>query len=251
MYHFHFTPQKSLIRSILGLFKKQDSEFIALNKINLDIKKGEIIGIIGTNGCGKSTLLRIISGIYFPDLGHCKVKGNISLLAGLGNWVFRSSDRSGKCHPVWKYSGLLRGKKINKLPEIISFSELGEFIDQPIRTYSAGMKARLGLAVASAIQPEILLIDEVLGVGDPTFKEKSTNRIMEMVQDAGTVVIVSHSFGMLSKICDRIVLMEKGEIIDEGEPRKVIQTYYNRARRRKSNEGSTIFDFKVVKSLLP
>ena len=93
------------------------------------------------------------------------------------------------------------------------------------------MKARLGLAVASAIEPEILLIDEVLGVGDPTFKEKSTNRIMEMVQDAGTVVIVSHSFGMLSKICDRIVLMEKGEIIDEGEPRKVIQTYYNRAKK--------------------
>ena len=93
------------------------------------------------------------------------------------------------------------------------------------------MKARLGLAVASAIQPEILLIDEVLGVGDPMFKEKSTNRIMEMVQDAGTVVIVSHSFGMLSKICDRIVLMEKGKILLEGDPAKVIQTYYNRAKK--------------------
>ena len=122
-------------------------------------------------------------------------------------------------------------KIVTKLPEIISFSELEEFIDEPIRTYSAGMKARLGLAVASAIQPEILLIDEVLGVGDPTFKEKSTNRIMEMVQEAGTVVIVSHSFGMLSKICDRIVLMEKGKIIQEGDPSKVIQTYYNRAKK--------------------
>jgi len=226
-----FPRHKSLTKSILGLFKKQDSEFIALNKINLDIKKGEIIGIIGTNGCGKSTLLRIISGIYFPDLGHCKVKGNISLLAGLGTGF--SGHQTGRENAILYGSilGYSEEKIINKLPEIISFSELGEFIDQPIRTYSAGMKARLGLAVASAIQPEILLIDEVLGVGDPTFKEKSTNRIMEMVQDAGTVVIVSHSFGMLSKICDRIVLMEKGEIIDEGEPRKVIQTYYNRAKK--------------------
>jgi ABC-type polysaccharide/polyol phosphate transport system ATPase subunit len=127
--------------------------------------------------------------------------------------------------------GYSEEKIVTKLPEIISFSELEEFIDEPIRTYSAGMKARLGLAVASAIQPEILLIDEVLGVGDPTFKEKSTNRIMEMVQEAGTVVIVSHSFGMLSKICDRIVLMEKGKIIQEGDPSKVIQTYYNRAKK--------------------
>ena len=127
-----------------------------------------------------------------------------------------------------------REKKIvGKLPEIVDFSELGEFIDEPIRTYSAGMKARLGLAVASAIQPDILLIDEVLGVGDPTFKKKSTDRIMEMVEEAGTVVIVSHSFGMLSKLCDRIVLIDKGEIVDVGPPSSVIDTYHERASNRK------------------
>jgi ABC-type polysaccharide/polyol phosphate transport system ATPase subunit len=226
-----FPRRKSLVKLVLGFFKKQESEFTALDKINLVIKQGEIIGVIGTNGCGKSTLLRIISGIYPPNQGQCKVKGNISLLAGLGTGF--SGHQTGRENAILYGSilGYTEEKIIEKLPEIISFSELGEFIDEPIRTYSAGMKARLGLAVASAIQPEILLIDEVLGVGDPTFKEKSTNRIMEMVQEAGTVVIVSHSFGMLSKICDRIVLMEKGKIIQEGDPSKVIQTYYNRAKK--------------------
>jgi ABC-type polysaccharide/polyol phosphate transport system ATPase subunit len=226
-----FPRRKSLVKLVLGFFKKQESEFTALDKINLVIKQGEIIGVIGTNGCGKSTLLRIISGIYPPNQGQCKVKGNISLLAGLGTGF--SGHQTGRENAILYGSilGYSEEKIVTKLPEIISFSELEEFIDEPIRTYSAGMKARLGLAVASAIQPEILLIDEVLGVGDPTFKEKSTNRIMEMVQEAGTVVIVSHSFGMLSKICDRIVLMEKGKIIQEGDPSKVIQTYYNRAKK--------------------
>ena len=226
-----FPRRKSLVQFILGFFKKQANEFTALNRINLAIKQGEIIGVIGTNGCGKSTLLRVISGIYPPDQGHCKVKGKISLLAGLGTGF--SGHQTGRENAILYGSilGYSEEKIINKLPEIISFSELGEFIDEPIRTYSAGMKARLGLAVASAIQPEILLIDEVLGVGDPTFKEKSTNRIMEMVEEAGTVVIVSHSFGMLSKICDRIVLMEKGEIILLGNPDEAIRTYYERAKK--------------------
>jgi ABC-type polysaccharide/polyol phosphate transport system ATPase subunit len=225
-----FPRRRSLKSYVLNLFQRQDNQFTALKGINLEIEKGEIIGVIGTNGCGKSTLLRVITGIYPPNEGVCRVNGNISLLAGLGTGF--SGHQTGRENAILYGSilGYTEEKIIEKLPEIISFSELGEFIDEPIRTYSAGMKARLGLAVASAIQPEILLIDEVLGVGDPTFKEKSTNRIMEMVQEAGTVVIVSHSFGMLSKICDRIVLMEKGKIIQQGDPNEVIQTYYNRAK---------------------
>jgi len=225
-----FPRRRSLKSHVLNLFQRQDNQFTALKGINLEIEKGEIIGVIGTNGCGKSTLLRVITGIYPPNEGVCRVNGNISLLAGLGTGF--SGHQTGRENAILYGSilGYTEEKIIEKLPEIISFSELGEFIDEPIRTYSAGMKARLGLAVASAIQPDILLIDEVLGVGDPTFKEKSTNRIMEMVQEAGTVVIVSHSFGMLSKICDRIVLMEKGKIIQQGDPNEVIQTYYDRAK---------------------
>ena len=231
-----FPRRRNLISLIIGLFKKTKRHFTALDGINLQIDQGEIIGVIGTNGCGKSTLLRIISGIYPPDEGLCRVKGNISLLAGLGTGF--SPHQTGRENAILYGSilGYSENKVIEKLPAIISFSELGAFIDEPIRTYSAGMKARLGLAVASAIQPDILLIDEVLGVGDPTFKKKSTDRIMEMVEEAGTVVIVSHSFGMLAKLCDRIVLMEKGRIIIQGDPQEVIQTYHSRAIKNKEGE---------------
>lgn len=229
----NFPRRRGLISILKGLFKDTKRSYTALNGISLEIVKGEIIGIIGTNGCGKSTLLRVISGIYPPDKGDCKVKGKISLLAGLGTGF--SAHQTGRENAILYGSilGYSEEKIAGKLPEIVDFSELGEFIDEPIRTYSAGMKARLGLAVASAIQPEILLIDEVLGVGDPTFKKKSTDRIMEMVEEAGTVVIVSHSFGMLSKLCDRIVLIDKGEIVDIGPPTSVINTYHERAKIKK------------------
>ena len=116
---------------------------------------------------------------------------------------------------------------LSKLDEIIEFSELGSFIDEPLRTYSAGMKARLGLAVASAIKPNILLIDEVLGVGDPNFREKSKNKILAMVKGASTVVIVSHSFGLMTDVCDRVVLLDRGKIIAEGDPQTSIKAYYD------------------------
>ena len=114
----------------------------------------------------------------------------------------------------------------SKLPEIIEFSELGAFINEPVRTYSSGMKARLGLAVASAIHPDILLIDEVLGVGDPQFKEKSKKRILDLVKSTGTVVLVSHSFGLMKDICDRLVFIHKGKIVGVGEPDEIIKLYY-------------------------
>ena len=113
------------------------------------------------------------------------------------------------------------------MEEIIEFSELGEFIEQPLRTYSSGMKARLGIAVASAVEPEILLIDEVLGVGDQEFREKSKKRILDLVENSGTVVIVSHNFGLMKSICDRVVLVHKGRIEQIGEPEEMIQAYKN------------------------
>lgn len=229
----NFPKRRGLKDLVLGIFKNNKVQHQALKGITLSISKGEIVGIIGTNGCGKSTLLRVISGIYPPDSGICKVRGNISLLAGLGTGF--SAHQTGRENAILYGSilGYSEQKIIDKLPEIIDFSELGRFIDEPIRTYSAGMKARLGLAVASAIQPDLLLIDEVLGVGDPAFRKKSTDRIMEMVRQAGTVVIVSHSFGMLSEVCDRLVLIEKGEVVAEGDPQEVINAYHQNVKSKK------------------
>ena len=226
-----FPKRRGLLSLLIGFFKYNKKHHEALRGINLDIHKGEIIGIIGTNGCGKSTLLRVISGIYPPDEGTCKVRGKISLLAGLGTGF--SAHQTGRENAILYGSilGYSEDKIRDKLPEIIDFSELGDFIDEPIRTYSAGMKARLGLAVASAIQPDLLLIDEVLGVGDPAFRKKSTDRIMQMVKTAGTVVIVSHSFGMLSEVCNRLILIEKGKILAEGDPAKVIEKYHSQKKQ--------------------
>lgn len=223
----YFPKQRNLLQILFGLFKKNKSQFRALSGINFEIKQGEVIGIIGRNGSGKSTLLRVIAGIYPPDHGEVYAAGDISLLAGLGTGF--SQHQTGRENALLYGSILGHGESEmrEKLDQIIDFSELGSFIDEPLRTYSAGMKARLGLAVASAIEPNILLIDEVLGVGDPNFREKSKKKILDMVKGASTVVVVSHSFGLMTDICDRVVLIDNGEIVFVGEPQKAIKHYYD------------------------
>ena len=227
----HFPKQRNALRMLINLFRRKKVRFTALRNVSLEVKKGEVIGIIGKNGSGKSTLLRIISGIYPADEGSCKAAGSISLLAGLGTGF--SGHQTGRENAILNGSILGHDEQTmtDKLPEIIEFSELSSFMDEPVRTYSSGMKARLGLAVASAIHPDILLIDEVLGVGDPQFKEKSKKRILDLVKSTGTVVLVSHSFGLMKEICDRLVFIHKGQIVDVGEPDAIIKLYYETTGR--------------------
>lgn len=222
----HFPKQRNPLAIVLDFIKKNDRKFTALKDVNIEINQGEVVGIIGRNGSGKSTLLRVISGIYPPDTGEVYAAGDISLLAGLGTGF--SGHQTGRENALL-YGSILghnEDEMREKLDEIIEFSELGGFIDEPLRTYSAGMKARLGLAVASAIHPHILLIDEVLGVGDPNFKEKSKEKILSMVKGASTVVIVSHSFGLMTDICDRVILLHHGEVMHDGPPQESIKKYY-------------------------
>ena len=222
----HFPKQRNALKLLIDMFKRRKNRFTALQNVSLNIEKGEVLGIIGKNGSGKSTLLRVISGIYPPDEGNCRAAGNVSLLAGLGTGF--SGHQTGRENAIL-YGSILGYEEelmVSKLPEIIEFSELGYFIDEPVRTYSSGMKARLGLAVASAIHPDILLIDEVLGVGDPQFKQKSKKRILDLVKSTGTVILVSHSFGLMTDICDRLVFIDKGKIVDVGAPEDIIKLYY-------------------------
>lgn len=224
--NLHFPKQRNPLAIVLDFIKKNDRKFTALKNVNIKINQGEVVGIIGRNGSGKSTLLRVISGIYPPDTGEVHAAGDISLLAGLGTGF--SGHQTGRENALL-YGSILghnEDEMREKLDEIIEFSELGDFIDEPLRTYSAGMKARLGLAVASAIHPHILLIDEVLGVGDPNFKEKSKEKILSMVKGASTVVIVSHSFGLMTDICDRVILLHHGEVVHDGPPQESIKKYY-------------------------
>jgi ABC-type polysaccharide/polyol phosphate transport system ATPase subunit len=221
------TVESSLMRLIK--FKSATKDFfVALDNINLEVNEGEILGIIGPNGSGKSTLLRTISGIYRPDEGTVISCGQITLMAGLG--IGFNVNLSGR-ENVYLYGSILGNSNevMNGLMEsIIDFSGLNEFIDQPLRTYSAGMRARLGFSIASAVNPEILLIDEVLSVGDQEFRERSMNKILEMVEGSRTVVIVSHNFSIMKKICTRLVMIDKGKVTAIGEPEEVIEAYTNR-----------------------
>lgn len=199
--------------------------FEALKKVNLSISKGEVVGIIGRNGSGKSTLLRVMSGIYQPDRGLAMSSATVNLLSNVK--IGFNGNLSGRenVHLYGSILGHSREKMTAMMDSIVSWAELEDFIDQPLKTYSSGMQARLGLSVASAVKPEILLIDEVLAVGDASFKERSRHRIKEMVEDASTVVIVSHNLNYLKKVCHRLVLMEYGKIIQSGEPEETIKMY--------------------------
>lgn len=227
----HFPRSSGIIRGVLNLIKGSDKagkgKFTALKDVNLSVHQGEILGVIGRNGSGKSTLLRVIAGIYRPDQGVVRARRRISLLAGVSVGLNANLTGRENVHLYGSILGNSEDEMDSKMEEIVEFSELGDFIEQPLRTYSSGMRARLGIAIASAIEPEILLIDEVLGVGDPQFREKSKIRILDLVKNSGTVVLVSHSFGLMKEICDRLVLVDRGMIKMVGEPGDVIEAYYN------------------------
>ena len=196
-----------------------------LKEFSLNINPGEVHAIMGPNGSGKSTLLRVIAGIYAPDEGSVEVEGRITLLAGIGTGF--NQDLTGRENI--KLTGSIYGfdsQSISKMEEgIIEFSGIREFIDDPIRTYSAGMRARLGFAIISNLEPNILLLDEVMSVGDYEFRKKSRARIDELVQRDATVVIVSHSKSIMKSMCDKVYGLQDGQIVTNGDLEAAFEFY--------------------------
>ena len=186
------------------------------------------MGLIGNNGSGKSTLLQCMAGIYQPSSGVVRSDTKPYLLAGVGTGY--SSGLTGRENIILLGTiiGMSKEEVEAKIPELVEFAELEDWIDEPLKTYSSGMNARLGMAGIAYFRPSVLLIDEVLGVGDPSFKEKSKAKIMEMVGEASTVMLASHSHNLLIDICDRVIFLEKGKIKAIGDPRDVIDVYYGR-----------------------
>lgn len=232
---------KQIFRTFLGPIGKKifgkGRSFTALRNIDFELRKGEVLGLIGNNGSGKTTLLQCMAGIYRPNKGAVYSSEKPFLLSGVG--MGYSSRLTGRENIVLLGSILGIDKKeiMEKIPELVEFAELEDWIDEPLRTYSSGMNARLGMAGIAYFRPDVLLIDEVLGVGDPTFKEKSKEKIMEMVDEASTVVMASHSFNLLIDICDRIIFLDRGEIRAIGDPKDVVDVYYG---RKKPNEVASI-----------
>jgi|TARA_B100001741_G_C16548927_1_gene598299 lipopolysaccharide transport system ATP-binding protein len=208
-------------------YRKENIQPSGVRNISLKIKQGEVLGIIGRNGSGKSTLLKMMAGVFPPDAGTIATRGSVSLLAGVG--VGFHKELTGR-ENAYLYGALMgrTTEQIDRLiEEIQSFAELDHHFDRPIRTYSSGMKSRLGISVATAFKPDLLLIDEVLGVGDASFRKKSEKRVKDMISESGTVVIVSHSLGMLKTICDRIIVLDSGSVLHEGDVEMGLDLYVN------------------------
>ena len=196
-----------------------------LNGISFDIKKGEAIGLIGKNGCGKSTTLKLLNRIIYPNGGTVKLNGKVSSLIELGAGFHEDMTGRENIYINASIFGLTKKEIDERLDDIIRFSELEEFIDNPVRTYSSGMYMRLAFSVAINVDADILLIDEILAVGDVSFQEKCFQKLRDVKRNGTTIVIVSHSLGQIEKICDRAIWIEKGLIREEGAPREICKKY--------------------------
>ena len=204
---------------------RNDRWLRALNGIDLSINTGEVVGLIGPNGSGKSTLLRVIAGIYAPDEGKIRTKGRPTLLAGVGTGFQQDLTGRENIKLTASIYGLSKKETAAIEEPVIDFSGIRDFIDDPIRTYSSGMKARLGFAIISSLNPKILLLDEVMSVGDHEFRKKSRARIEELVQGEATVVIVSHSKSILKSMCSKVYGIENGKIVTDGDLESAFEFY--------------------------
>lgn len=218
---------KSIKEYLVAMVKRklQYDEFRALSGVSFEIQKGEVIGIVGSNGAGKSTLLKVISGILRPTEGKVTLGGNVVPMLELGSGF--DFDLSGRENIFLNGAILGYSEKFlkEKFDEIVEFSELKEFIDIPVRNYSSGMIMRLAFSIASQVAPDILIVDEILAVGDAAFQEKSYARMMELMSHGTTVLLVSHSIDQVKRLCDRVIWLDHGQIRAVGNTQEICDAY--------------------------
>ena len=206
----------------------------AVNDVSIDINYGTVLGIIGSNGAGKSSLMRVIAGIIPPSEGRVEVYGSVSTLLALGVGFNASLTGRENVYLVGLAAGMSLEEIDEKFDEIADFSELGEAIDSPMRSYSSGMYARLAFSVAATVKPDILIIDEALSTGDARFKEKSLNRIKELRGEDRALILVSHALATIEDVCNEVIWLHKGKLMARGEPQQIIDQYRKFMQVRKS-----------------
>ncbi len=216
-------------RSLLAQLRPREP-FWALRDVTLDVKRGEIVGIIGANGSGKSTLLRILVGISPPTTGTVSIRGRYAALLDLGAGFHPQATGRENAYLNALFMGLPKSEAKARIPEILDFSGLEEFADQPMRTYSTGMYLRLGFSVAIHVQPEILLIDEILAVGDAEFQKKCFDHFATLQERSTTIVLVTHNVEMLKDFANRVILLEHGSVVRDGDPQDVTREYIERRK---------------------
>lgn len=246
MYKLYDKPTDRLVES-LGLSKKKCyKEHYALNGINMVVNQGETVGIIGTNGSGKSTILKIITGVLTPTSGNVEINGRISALLELGAGFNMEYTGLENVYLNGTMIGFSREEIDEKIDAILEFADIGEFIHQPVKTYSSGMFVRLAFAVAINIEPEILIVDEALSVGDVFFQAKCYRKFEEFKKMGKTILFVSHDLASVNKYCDRVILLNKGVKVEEGNPKEIIDLYkkilvnqYDENNENDSNDENT------------
>ncbi len=225
IYKLYDKPSDRL-RESLGLTKKKLSQdHFALNDVSFEIKKGETVGIIGTNGSGKSTILKIITGVLNPTMGQVNIEGRISALLELGAGFNMEYTGIENIYLNGTMMGFSKAEIDARMEDILSFADIGDFVYQPVKTYSSGMFVRLAFAVAINIDPEILIVDEALSVGDVFFQVKCYHKFEEFKKMGKTILFVSHDLGSICKYCDRAILLNKGVKCAEGEPKEIVDIY--------------------------
>lgn len=224
-YKLYNSPKDRLKEALNPFGKVYHKDFYALKNINLVINKGEILGVVGKNGCGKSTLLKLITGVLVPNSGGISIDGRVSALLELGSGFNPEFTGMQNIYFYGTILGFSRQEMDGMVEDIISFADIGEFIYQPLKTYSSGMKARLGFSVAVSINPDILILDEVLAVGDVFFQRKCFKKMQQLLNDGKTVLFVSHNFHSIVQFCTRAIFLHDKNIILDGSPKEVTNHY--------------------------
>ena len=238
-----FPSRQDHLKEILSLGRiKRSHDFWALEDINLDVEPGTTLGILGRNGAGKSTLLKIVSGVLQPTTGTVGVSGRLVPLLGVGAGF--NPEFTGRDNVM--LNGLLLGmdrkEVLERFDEVEAFADIGEFMDQPVKTYSSGMRSRLGFAVAVNVQPDILVVDETLSVGDAVFKQMGLQRMRELRDSGTTILFVSHSLGMVRSFCDEAILIHKGKMIASGDAGETLDRYEALVSRIRAQKNAKLQD---------
>lgn len=213
-----FTPKK----------KKKKEYFWALKDIDFRINKGDVVGIIGANGAGKSTLLKVVSGVYKPTTGSVEVNGKISPMIELGAGFDGELTARENIYLNGAILGYSKEFLESKFDEIVEFSELKDFLDVPVKNFSSGMVAKLAFSISTIVDPEVLIVDEILSVGDIKFQEKSKNKMMSMIKGGTTVLYVSHSIDSIKELCSKVIWLDHGKIVKMGDTKPICDEYYQK-----------------------
>jgi ABC-type polysaccharide/polyol phosphate transport system ATPase subunit len=220
----------SFVRKLLSLRKRRE-DFWAIKDISFNVQRGEALGIIGHNGAGKSTILKLLSRITTPSAGEMMINGRLLALIEVGSGFHPELTGRENIYLNGSILGMLRREITKKLDSIVEFAELRQFIDTPVKRYSSGMYVRLGFSIAAHLDADILLLDEVLAVGDATFQQKCIQRITELKQSGTTIIFISHDLRAVQKLCDRVILLKRGQIEADGDPRETIALYESSSRQ--------------------